>query len=133
VFSNSSPAVFLVDDQPVVASTLAAILKLDGYSATCFTCALKALAAVRLQPPDLLISEVMMPNISGIDLAIHVRAECPGCKILLFSGQTGTQDLLEDARDRGYHFEFLQKPIHPSAIRSRIVTLAKEGHSLKLI
>jgi hypothetical protein len=38
----------------------------------------------------------------------------PNCKILLFSGQAATSDLLEDARAQGYDFRLLQKPVHPS-------------------
>jgi CheY-like chemotaxis protein len=55
-----------------------------------------------------------MPGISGIDLAIQMRAQYPNCKILLFSGQAATSDLLEHARDQGYDFRLLQKPVHPS-------------------
>jgi CheY-like chemotaxis protein len=117
-------AVFVVDDEPVIASTLAAILKLNGYGAKFFTSPLKALAAARLKAPDLLISDVMMPGISGIDFAIRVKAECPKCKILLFSGHAHTQDLLEDARRQGHDFAMLQKPIHPSEVLASIGALA---------
>jgi CheY-like chemotaxis protein len=55
-----------------------------------------------------------MPGISGIDLAIQMRAQYPNCKILLFSGQAATSDLLESARAQGYDFRLLQKPVHPS-------------------
>jgi CheY-like chemotaxis protein len=97
-------AVFVVDDEPVIASTLAAILKLNGYSATPFTSPLQALAAARSKTPDLLISDVAMPEISGVDLAIRIKAKCPKCKILLISGHASTQDLLEYARLQGHDF-----------------------------
>ena len=126
MLSNSAARVFVVDDEPVIASTLAAILKLNGYAATFFTSAREALAAAQSRPPDLLISDVMMPGLSGVDLAIQVKTECPACKILLFSGRASTRDLLEDARRQGHDFHLLQKPIHPSAILARIKTLALE-------
>jgi CheY-like chemotaxis protein len=119
-------SVFVVDDEYVIASTLAAILKLHGYSATFFTSPLEALTAARSRAPDLLISDVAMPGISGIDLAIQMKTQYPECKILLFSGQAATQDLLEDARSQGHSFQFLQKPVHPSAMLSRIGELAAE-------
>jgi len=50
-----SNRVFVVDDEPVIASTLAAILKLHGYSATAFTFPLEALVAARSKAPDLVI------------------------------------------------------------------------------
>jgi DNA-binding NtrC family response regulator len=121
------PTVFVVDDEHVIASTLATILKLHGYCATSFTSALEALAAAQSSAPDLLISDVVMPGLSGVDLAIQIKAECPACKILLFSGQASTQDLLEDARRQGYHFELLQKPVHPSTMLASIRALSEAG------
>jgi DNA-binding NtrC family response regulator len=114
VFPRSVSRIFVVDDEPVIASSLAAILQMSGFSARFFTCPLEALAAARSESPDLIISDVAMPDISGIDLAIQMRAQYPNCKILLFSGQAGTSDLLESARARGYDFRLLQKPVHPT-------------------
>jgi CheY-like chemotaxis protein len=111
----------------LIASTLAAILKPHGYSATFFTSPLEALAAARSSAPDLLISDVAMPGISGIELAIQMRAQYPDCKILLFSGQAASMDLLEDARSQGHNFQLLQKPVHPSVMLSMIGELATEN------
>jgi DNA-binding NtrC family response regulator len=94
VSSNSLPRVFVVDGERVIASTLAAILKLHGYSAASFTSSREALAAARASAPDLLISDVVMPGLSGVDLAIQIKAYCPACKFLLFSGQAATRGLL---------------------------------------
>jgi DNA-binding response OmpR family regulator len=127
VSSNPIPRIFVVDDEHVIASTLAAILQRNGFSAKFFTCPLEALKAARLQAPDLLISDVVMPGISGVDLAIQMRAQYPACKILLFSGQATTMDLLEDARSQGHDFQLLQKPVHPSVMLSRIGALATEN------
>ena len=114
MFPRSVSRIFVVDDEPVIASSLAAILQMSGFSARFFTCPLEALAAARSESPDLIISDVAMPDISGLDLAIQMRAQYPNCKILLFSGQAGTSDLLESARARGYDFRLLQKPVHPT-------------------
>jgi DNA-binding NtrC family response regulator len=116
VSSNRAPRIFVVDDEPVIASTLAAILQMNGFSAKFFTCPLDALAAARLKAPDLLISDVAMPGISGIELAIQVRAQYPACKVLLFSGQAATMDLLEDARVQGHDFDLLLKPVPPTEL-----------------
>jgi CheY-like chemotaxis protein len=116
VSSNPVPRIFVVDDESVVASTLAAILQMNGFSAKFFTCPLDALTAARLKAPDLLISDVAMPGISGIELAIQMRAQYPTCKVLLFSGQAATVDLLEDARAQGHDFDLLQKPVPPTEL-----------------
>ena len=112
--SNQGPRVFVVDDEQVVASTLAAILQMHGFSAKFFTSPLEALAAARTKSPDLLISDVEMPGLCGIELAIQVKAQYPTCKILLLSGQAATLDLLQQARALGHNFDLLLKPIPPT-------------------
>jgi CheY-like chemotaxis protein len=117
--------IFVVDDEHVIASTLATILQQSGFSATSFTNPLEALERARTDAPDLLISDVMMPQLSGIDLAIQMKKECPGCQVLLFSGQAGTADLLQSARKQGHDFHLLSKPVHPTDLLQGIRGLAK--------
>jgi DNA-binding NtrC family response regulator len=62
----------------------------------------------------LLISDILMPGITGIETAIELRTAFPSCRVLLFSGQASTANMLEKARARGYEFEILAKPVHPS-------------------
>ncbi len=114
--------IFVVDDEYVIASTLAAILQVSGFSAKFFTRPLEALTAAKSDIPDLLISDVAMQSLSGIDLAIEMKAQCPRCEILLFSGQESTVDLLEGARDQGHGFHLLPKPVHPSELLSMLET-----------
>jgi CheY-like chemotaxis protein len=116
VFPDPATQIFVVDDEPVIASTLAAILQMNGFSAKFFTSPLEALAAARSKAPDLLISDVTMPDISGIDLAMKMRAQFPTCKILLFSGHPATFGLIEDARARGHEFHLLLKPVAPAEL-----------------
>jgi CheY-like chemotaxis protein len=111
------PRIFVVDDESVIAQTVALILSKSGFSAKAFTNPMEALAAATSNEtpdvPDLIISDVVMPQLSGIELAIQIKQLCPNCKILLFSGQSGTADLLEGARRKGHDFRLLLKPIHP--------------------
>jgi DNA-binding response OmpR family regulator len=74
---RSLSCIFVVDDETVIASSLAAILRTNGFSAKFFTCPLKAVAAARSESPDLVIFDVAMPGISGIDLAIQMRRNIP--------------------------------------------------------
>jgi|ERR1035438_10404517 CheY-like chemotaxis protein len=117
---NGKPLVFVVDDEPIIASTLTMILSLYGLSAQSFTQPLLALQAARSNAPDLLISDVVMPQLSGIELAIQVKEQCPDCKVLLLSGQVHN---IEHARALGWDFEFLTKPVHPLALLKRIQSL----------
>jgi DNA-binding NtrC family response regulator len=96
-----------------------------GFQARSFTNPLDALEAARLEAPDLLISDVVMPQLSGIDLAIQIRNDCPECKVLLFSGQAATANMLETARAEGYNFELLLKPVNPSDLLATIRNLTE--------
>jgi CheY-like chemotaxis protein len=123
VASGLITRVFIVDDHGVTASTTADILELSGYEARSFVNPLEALEAAKTDRPDLVIADVGMPELSGIDFAIRLREQCPACKVLLFSGQAKTGDLLEAARRQGHHFEVLAKPIHPRDLLARIKDL----------
>lgn len=121
--AQSDPTVFVVDDENVIASTLAAILKQSGFEATAFSNPLEALDAARLKTPDLLISDVMMPEITGVDLAIQLKEIAPTRKVLLFSGRAATADLLKAAQQKGHDFALLSKPIHPTDLLSALRAL----------
>lgn len=61
-----------------------------------------------------------MPGMTGVDLAITMKKSIPSCKVLLFSGQAATIDLLEKARHEGHDFTTLTKPVHPTDMLRRI-------------
>jgi len=61
-----------------------------------------------------------MAGLNGIDAAIKIREILPSIKILLFSGQAATADLLEKARTQGYEFEILAKPVHPQDLLAKL-------------
>lgn len=116
--------VFIVDDEKVLADTLKAILRNSGYEASAFYNAQSALKQIMAFPPELVISDVMMPGMSGVEMALLISEHCPECRILLFSGQASTADLLEAARTQGYNFDLLTKPIHPTELLAQIATMS---------
>jgi DNA-binding NtrC family response regulator len=124
--AQPSPRIFVVDDESVIALSLATILCRSGFDAKPFTEPLVALRAARSEAPDLLISDVVMPGLSGIDLAIQIQEYCPKCKVLLFSGQAATADLLERARVNGNAFELLLKPVHPQDLLNKIREVTRD-------
>jgi len=115
-------SIFVVDDEQLVAETLALILQNNGFTARFFSEPLKAIAAARLETPELVLSDVMMPLLSGVEFAIALQYECPGCKVLLFSGHAEALDLVSDAREEGHEFTLLAKPLHPADLVRRIRT-----------
>jgi DNA-binding response OmpR family regulator len=118
---DKRPAVVLVvDDEKVIADTLAAILARSGYTAIAAYNGESALERARTTPPQMLITDVCMPGMGGIELAVAIRDSFPACKILLFSGQMATVDLLVASRNAGYDFAAISKPIHPTELLARI-------------
>lgn len=114
------PKVLVADDERVIADTLAIILNQSGFDATAVYSGEKAVEVARTLEPDMLISDVIMTDLNGIDAAIVIRKMLPGCKILLFSGQAATADLLDRARTQGHEFEILAKPVHPQDLLARL-------------
>jgi DNA-binding NtrC family response regulator len=107
---------YVVDDDAIVASTLAAILRLHGFSVKSFTDPTEALACALFEPPELLVSDIVMPVLSGIDLALQIKSLCPTCKILLFSGEAATVDFHKDAERIDANLHIMPKPMHPSKL-----------------
>ncbi|MGH9604135.1 MAG: response regulator [Terracidiphilus sp.] len=116
----TKPKVLVADDERVIADTLAMILNQSGFDARAVYSGENALELAHIFEPDMLISDVIMADLNGIDAAIRIRALLPAIKILLFSGQAATADLLEKARTKGYEFEILAKPVHPQDLLSRL-------------
>jgi CheY-like chemotaxis protein len=61
-----------------------------------------------------------MQDMDSIQAAIRIRDFLPSCKILLFSGQAATADLLENARTQGHDLDILAKPVHPSELLAKL-------------
>ena len=92
--ATSKPRVLVADDEQVIANTLAIILNQAGFEARAVFSGEKAVEALDSFKPDMLISDVIMTGMTGIEAAIQTRAKLPSCKVLLFSGQAATADLL---------------------------------------
>lgn len=112
--------VLVVDDEQLIADTLGMILSRSGYQARAVYDGRTALELARLHQPSLVITDVIMPGMTGIELALALEVLIPECKILLFSGQAATVDLLHTAREAGRDFTILSKPIHPSDMIRRV-------------
>jgi DNA-binding response OmpR family regulator len=120
---NYRPTVLIVDDESTIADTLTEILNQNGYEATAAYDGEEAIETALVKPPHMLISDVMLPGMNGIELATIMRRIFPECKVLLFSGHTQTSEfLLSSTNGSGHHFELLSKPIHPADLLKRLAT-----------
>jgi CheY-like chemotaxis protein len=117
--SPTVPVVLVVDDEHAVADSLVRILNRSGYAAEAAYDAESALEMALLVPPELLLTDVAMPGMDGIELAIAVRKAVPDCKVLLLSGQAVTSDFSAQGNQAGHdHFNVLTKPVHPDDLLS---------------
>jgi DNA-binding response OmpR family regulator len=120
---KSEKRVLVVDDNEVIANTLSMVLRSAGYYAVAAYSGKQALELLRSDSIDLLLSDVMMPQMTGIELAIEATRKRHVQSVLLMSGVSATADLLTNARKLGYHFEILAKPMHPDEVIDRIRNL----------
>ncbi len=110
------PRILVVDDEAVIADTIVLILNRSGFVAQAAYSGSQAIEAARAHCPELVLSDVMMPAIDGVETAIAIRELCPDTRIVLFSGQAATIEILARAEKRGHTFELLPKPIHPTQL-----------------
>jgi CheY-like chemotaxis protein len=114
--------ILVVDDEHTIADTLTTILRAQGYESFAAYNGLLGLEAACELQPDLVLSDVMMPGMDGVSMAIEIRKAMPKIAVLLFSGQASTLDLLQRAEEQGFHFELLAKPIPPREIIRRVAS-----------
>ena len=112
--------VLVVDDEQLIAQSLRDILSRAGFEAVFALSGTEAIELAEQICPDIVISDVIMPDVDGVQTAIGIQRACPNTRILLFSGQAATSDILERARAEGHNFELLPKPIHPARLLAAI-------------
>lgn len=107
-FSVNQPRLLLVDDEESVLYTLQAVLKREGYAISRAHSADQALSLLNSSNFDLIISDVNMPGISGLELLDSVRARDPECLVILITA-FGSEAIAVDAMRRGA-YDYLPKP-----------------------
>lgn len=116
--------VLIVDDERIIADTLSMILSIAGFEACAVYSGEAAVEALGSFQPDVLLSDVILAGMSGIDTAIAFQTLRPHCKTLLFSGEASAVDLLYNAREQGYSFEIMLKPVHPTDLLAKLQSIS---------
>jgi CheY-like chemotaxis protein len=119
-------SILVVDDEEILANTTVEILNHAGFCAFVAYDGQTALELAAKFHPDILLTDVVMPGMNGVELAVAIRNLLPQTQILLISGQAGTIDLLEKARREGYKFELVAKPIHPMKLIEHLKNLGNK-------
>ena len=120
MYPRIPPRIFLADLEYVLVSIVAQMLLENGWDARAFGGTSEALKAALSAPPDILVCNVKMLPLSGLEFAMRMRRHSPNCKVLLFSNCAGTNSLLESVWCTTHDFLLLRAPVHLNELLHQI-------------
>ena len=116
--------VLVVDDDPALAEMLTIVLRGEGFEAAVVRDGSRAMAAFRDVKPDLVLLDLMLPGMSGLDVCKEIRSES-GVPIIMLTAKTDTVDVvlgLESGAD-----DYVMKPFKPKELTARIRARLRRG------
>jgi DNA-binding response OmpR family regulator len=123
--------IYVVDDEPDMVELLATVLEGEGYDVEAYTDGRAALARVLEEPPELLLLDLMMPDLDGFELLKLLRLDARGREVvvLVVSARTGHRAQLETLQ-LGAN-AYIYKPFSPRELVSQVRQLlaAREGET----
>ena len=119
--------ILIVDDEKNIATSLEGILSDEGYETTTIGDGLDALEIIHLDPPDLIILDIWLPGIDGIEVLKTVRTYHPEIKVLIMSGH-GTIDTAVKATKLGAN-DFIEKPFSIDQLLQSIEQALKQNNT----
>jgi two-component system response regulator AtoC len=120
--------VLVVDDEENIRHMLGAVLGQEGYEVTVAESAAQALAAMEQQPIDVLLSDIRMPKLSGLELLDRVQRTYPRTVVIMMSAY-GNVDTAIEAIKRGA-YDYIAKPFKPDEV-VLLLRKAEERERLK--
>ncbi len=126
MFSIRKTRVFVVDDEPILADTLGLILRSVGFIVSTFYNGQDASERAQEEAPDIVLSDIVMPNMNGITLASKLHEKLPRCRIVLISGNaTYFSNQISELNNNGWpELELLAKPVPPEIIIRKLKAMA---------
>jgi DNA-binding NtrC family response regulator len=126
--SNAEPAqtplILIADDEEGLRDIFAESLKLSGYRVSVAENGAAALRVLGAEAVDLLLTDILMPDVDGIELIMQVRRSHPELKVIAMSGggRTAAEVLINIARRLGVHAT-LEKPFDLATLLEKIESL----------
>jgi DNA-binding response OmpR family regulator len=121
--------ILLVDDEVEFVTTLAERLDLRGIAARVAHDGESALKAVAEDEPHVMVLDVMMPGMKGIEVLQRVREQHPAVQVILLTGQGKTRDGIEGMRHGA--FAYLMKPLDIEELIRTLSEAVDAGQGLK--
>ena len=122
-----APSVLVADDDRAIRESLGRVLQLEGYHVTLVSNGAEALAAVKDESPDVLVLDVMMPNVDGLTVCRVLRSERNRTPILMLTARTETSDRVAGL-DAGAD-DYLAKPFELEELLARLRALLRRAGS----
>lgn len=118
-----APKILIADDDPETLRLVSLMLQKQGYQIISASNGVQAIGLARVEKPDLLILDVMMPDLDGFEVVRQLRKnqDIAATPILMFTAKTQVEDKVE-----GYEAgadDYLTKPVHPAELQARIRSL----------
>lgn len=106
--------VLIVDDERNIRRSLRALLEREGYRVDEAGSAEEGIETARTTPPDVLLLDLMLPGMSGLDALPGIRECAPASPVIMMSGRASLRDAVEATRRGAFHF--IEKPLTPEAV-----------------
>ena len=124
VSGNDSPIILLVDDDDLVLKSLSILITSLGYRCLLATDGQEALKVLDAIECDLILSDVMMPKMNGMELLAHVREKMPGVDVMIATGYS-EQASYADVIKAGA-IDFIKKPIDQAELEAKLARAFRE-------
>jgi two-component system, OmpR family, response regulator len=122
--ADGSPIhVLVVDDEPVLAELVAMALRYEGWTVSMAGDGAAAIACARKEPPDVVVLDVMLPDMSGLDVLRRLRSEIPGLPLLLLTAKDAVEDRIAGLTAGGD--DYVTKPFSLEEVVLRLRALLR--------
>src|SRR5688572_22843745 len=125
---ESRPTVLIIDDESAIVDTLRILLKNEGFAAHVAFGGKQGLDQIAAIKPDIIISDIRMPAVGGLDVLSAAKAQDPDVPVILMTAQASLQSAISAVNDGAFHY--VQKPFQNDALVA-IVRRAAETRQLK--
>ncbi len=119
--------ILIVDDEKNIVSSLTGILTDEGYDVSMTGDGLEALEIIQMDPPDLVLLDIWLPGMDGIEVLKTVKTYYPEIEVLIMSGH-GTIETAVKATKLGAQ-DFIEKPFSLDRITQSIAEVLKNKHA----